>query len=187
MSQQKYKGIFIILLKYLLILFHGDYFFPIRKYLRQKHSHGCYKTLFTVRLLLFRLGERYSVVTARHEERYLLASTFPFITAFSTPSRSYETICNFVQRYSGSHVYIYDPRIYPGSRRRWGKRIERQKFILDLSLFLRFFSSEFTRSQNNKKEWQIHCFDALITIKKTSIEIKNYLTLYKINLDLFPY
>lgn len=123
---QKLKRLFIILFKktHNLIPWRHFSLFPFRKYLRRKHSHGYHKILFTARLLLFRLGEWYSVVTARHEERYLLASTFPFITAFSTSSRSYETICNFVQRYSGSHFYIYDPRIYPGSRR-WGRRIER--------------------------------------------------------------
>lgn len=78
---------FLFYLKQLIILFRSDYFF-FRKYLRQKHSHGCHKILFTARLLLFRLGERYSVVTARHEERYLPASTSPL----SPPSQPHPVL-----------------------------------------------------------------------------------------------
>lgn len=97
---------------------------PFRKHLRPNHSHGRHKILFTARLLLFRSGERYSVVTARREERYLRASILPFINA----ARSYETICNFARCYSDSHFYIYDLRIYPelvaGQQGRMKRKVE---------------------------------------------------------------
>jgi len=96
------------------------------------------------------LGERYSVVTARHEERYLPASTFSFITAFSTSSRSYETICNFVQRYNGSHFCIYDPRIYPGEG--GGKANRKVEIYIEPISFSSTFSPEFTARSTKEQQ-----------------------------------
>lgn len=87
----------------LVILFCGEIMLSLlQKHLRLEHSHGRHKILFTARLLpfRFRLEERYSVVTARHEE----PSTFPFIIASSILSHFYETISNFVQRYNALYL-----------------------------------------------------------------------------------
>lgn len=77
-----------------MISFYSDY-----SYLRTSETKsvpsGRHKILFIVRLLLFRLRERYSVATARHQVRYHSTLThFSFITASSTSTLSYETICN---------------------------------------------------------------------------------------------
>lgn len=90
----------------LVILFRGEIMLPfLQKHLRLEHSHGRHKILFIARLLPFRFRFRENDTSSSHGMPWrTLPLTFTFIITSSILCHSYETICNFIQRYN---VFVF--------------------------------------------------------------------------------